>query len=202
MKLILGLGNIGREYELSRHNAGFLCLELWAGQHSMSFKHGRHFDFLRHRGACLIKPNTYMNRSGQALAAARGKWKVSEALVIHDDIELPLASLRVRNGGGDGGHNGMGSLLEILPAEDLKRIRVGIGRDGSNPRDYVLDSFSPAELQLLQPTLAKVCELIDIFISGDFNSVLNAYSIWKKSCSGEPNPGNNGPKEKDNGKEL
>ncbi len=199
MKLILGLGNIGREYELSRHNAGFLCLELWAKRHRMSFKHGRLFDFLRHRGACLIKPNTYMNRSGQALAEARKKWKFSEALVVHDDIELPLASLRLRSGGGDGGHNGMGSLLEILPAEDLKRIRVGIGRDGSNPRDYVLDSFSQPELQTLQPALEKACDLIDEYMSGDFNSVLNAYSIWKKSCSGENIPGNNSPKEKDNG---
>ncbi|NLH92615.1 MAG: aminoacyl-tRNA hydrolase [Candidatus Cloacimonetes bacterium] len=202
MKLIMGLGNIGKEYELSRHNTGFLCLELWAKRHHKAFKHGCQFDYLRHREACLIKPNTYMNRSGQALAEARRKWKFSEALVVHDDIELPLASLRLRNGGGDGGHNGMGSLLEIMPAEDLKRIRVGIGRDDSNPRDYVLESFSQSELQLLQPALEKACELIDEYIRGDFNSVLNAYSVWKKSCSGEENPGNKCPKEIDNGKEL
>ncbi|MCB5247390.1 MAG: aminoacyl-tRNA hydrolase [Candidatus Cloacimonetes bacterium] len=202
MKLILGLGNIGSEYELSRHNAGFLCLDLWSHKHNMSFKHDRHFSYLRFRGACLIKPGTYMNRSGQALAEAQKRWKISEALVIHDDIELPLARLRLREGGGDGGHNGMRSLLEIMPAEDLKRVRVGIGRDSGNPRDYVLDDFSLEELQLLQPSLDLACEFIDEYIRGDFNSVLNAYSVWKKSCSGEKNPGNTRPKEINNGKEL
>lgn len=96
----------------------------------------------------------------------------------------------------------MKSLLEVLPAEDLKRIRVGIGRDSQNPRDYVLDSFSPQELQVLQPSLEKVCDLIDEYIHGDFNTVLNAYSIWKKSCSREQNPGNKSPKENSNDQEL
>ncbi len=202
MKLILGLGNIGKEYEYSRHNVGFLCLNRWASKHGSSFRHERLFDYLRFRSACLIKPNTYMNMSGLALAEAQKRWKFSEALIIHDDIELPLASLRLREGGGAGGHNGMKSLLQILTAEDLKRIRVGIGRDGANPRDYVLDSFSPNELEIMQPSLEKVCDFINEYINGDFNSVLNAYSIWKKSCSGEKNPGNKSPKEKDNGKEL
>lgn len=202
MKLILGLGNIGSEYEFSRHNAGFLCLELWSQRHQMRFKQGKQFDYLRFRGACLIKPNTYMNRSGLALAAALKRWKISEALVVHDDTELPLASLRVRGGGGDGGHNGIRSLLEVLPAEDLKRIRIGIGRDGNDMRDYVLDSFSRQELETLRPSLEKSCDFIDEYVSGDFNSVLNAYSVWKRSCSGQTSPGNKSPKEKDNGKEL
>lgn len=202
MKLILGLGNIGKEYECSRHNTGFLCLDLWSRMHGISFKHTYSFDYVRHRIACLIKPNTYMNRSGQALAEAQKRWKVTEALVIHDDIELPMGSLRLRFAGGDGGHNGMKSLLEIMPAEELKRIRIGVGRDGGDPKDYVLDCFSQGELQILQPSLEKACEFIDEYINGDFNSVLNAYSIWKKSCSGEQNPGNKSPKEINNGQEL
>ncbi|MBW6514220.1 MAG: aminoacyl-tRNA hydrolase [Candidatus Syntrophosphaera sp.] len=202
MKLIVGLGNIGSEYEFSRHNAGFLCLTHWSQKHRVSFKHTRLFDYARFKDACLIRPNTYMNRSGLALAAALDRWKASEALIVHDDIELPLAQIRLRNGGGDGGHNGVRSLLEKLPAESLKRIRVGIGRDEGDPRDFVLDSFSDEDLALLNPALEQAVNYIDTYITGDFNSVLNAYSIWKKSCSGDKLPGNNSPKEKDNDQEL
>jgi PTH1 family peptidyl-tRNA hydrolase len=202
MKLILGLGNIGSEYEMSRHNVGFLCLSAWSGKRKIQFKHERLFDYISHRNGVLIKPNTYMNRSGLALAEAIRRWNCTEAMVIHDDSELPLACLRLRNGGGDGGHNGVRSLLEILPADALKRVRVGIGRDGNDLKDYVLDDFSQEELDILQPTLQKACELIDIYLDDDFNSVLNAYSKWKKSCSKAEGLGNTSPKEKDNDQKL
>jgi len=202
MKLIVGLGNIGLKYARSRHNVGFLCLENWSRRHNVSFKHDVLYDFARYKGVCLLKPNTYMNRSGLALAEALRRWKVEEALIVHDDIELPLAQLRLRSSGGDGGHNGVKSLLEVQPEDALKRMRIGIGRDAGPPRDYVLDDFAEEELLLLQPVLDKAGEFIDIYIKSDFNSVLNAYSIWKKSCSGDENPGNTSPKENDNDQEL
>ncbi len=202
MKLIVGLGNIGQEYQSSRHNAGFLCLMQWSARHKVTFKHDALFDYARFRNACLIMPNTYMNRSGLALAEAARRWKATEALVIHDDIELPLAQIRLRNAGGDGGHNGVKSLLEVLPPDSLKRVRIGIGRYAGNPRDYVLDDFAEAELETLKPALGKVSEFIDIYIKDDFASVLNAYSIWKKSCSGSEETGNISPKEKTNDQKL
>lgn len=202
MKLIVGLGNIGLKYELSRHNAGFLCLSRWSDKHRVSFKHDVLFDYARFRSACLIKPNTYMNRSGLALAEALKLWRADEVLVIHDDIELPLAKLRLRQAGGDGGHNGLKSLLEVMPGENLKRIRIGIGRDDGNPRDFVLDEFSDAELLQLQPALDKAAEFIDIYIKSDFDAVLDEYSKWNKSCSAEKDPGNKSPKEKEHDQGL
>ncbi len=202
MKLIVGLGNFGTEYENSRHNAGFLCLTNWSHKHKVNFSHDSLFDYLKVRGACLIKPNTYMNRSGLAMKEAMQRWKATDALVIHDDIELPLASIRLRNGGGDGGHNGVKSLLEVIPPDELKRIRIGIGRDSGDPKDFVLDDFSAGEISDLHASLDKVSEFIDIYIKHDFNSMLNVFSIWKKSCSGKSNTGNTRPKENNDDQEL
>lgn len=189
MKLIIGLGNIGSEYAQTRHNAGFLCLDNWAARRNLGFSRDRLFDFLTLKNARAIKPLTYMNRSGLALAEALRRWKITESLVICDDIELPLASVRIRNGGGDGGHNGLKSLFEAQPPEDIKRIRIGIGRGQENPRDYVLDQFQEGEFELLKLSLDLVCGLIDTYINRDFGEMLNQYSKWKKSCSGEKTPG-------------
>lgn len=197
MKLIIGLGNIGAEYVNTRHNVGFLCLDHWAAKHKYSFSHDTTFDFIKKSSVCCIKPNTYMNRSGLALSEAKRRWKISDYLVIHDDIELPLAKLRIRNGGGDGGHNGLKSLFDVQPPEDLKRIRVGIGRNEDEPRDYVLDCFQDEERETLQTSLQKVTELIDIYIKHDFSAVLNQYSIWNKSYSGAKATGIICPKEED-----
>jgi PTH1 family peptidyl-tRNA hydrolase len=202
VKLILGLGNIGEKYQLSRHNAGFMCLDAWAAKRGLKFRHENLFDFLLHKGSCLIKPNTWMNRSGLALDEALRRWKPSQILAIYDDLELPLGVIRIRAGGGDGGHNGIRSLLGVLPADQIKRIRIGIDRDNSDPRDYVLENFSSEELQKLQPVLEQTCEFMDVYINSDFSSLLNAYSVWKKSCSGDIETGNKSPKENDNGKKL
>ncbi|NLW19005.1 MAG: aminoacyl-tRNA hydrolase [Candidatus Cloacimonetes bacterium] len=202
MKLILGLGNIGEEYQFSRHNSGFMCLDAWAAKRGLKFRHGDLFDFLLHKDTCLIKPNTWMNRSGLALEEALRRWKPSQILAVYDDLEIPLGAIRIRSGGGDGGHNGIKSLLGVLPADQIKRIRIGIGRDDSDPREYVLEDFSSEELQKLQPVLKQTCEFMDVYIKSDFSTMLNAYSVWKKSCSGDIQAGNKSPKENDNGKTL
>ena len=189
MKLVIGLGNIGEEYSRTRHNVGFLSLDHWARAHKQSFCKDKLFDFINKRDVCLIKPNTYMNRSGLALAEALSRWKCSETLVVHDDIELPLSKIRIRNGGGDGGHNGVKSLLEVQAPDMLRRLRIGIGRDEGNPRDYVLDEFDDGELQKINECLSTVNELIDIFIKLSYNEMLNQYSKWKKSCSEASKPG-------------
>ena len=196
MKLVLGLGNIGKDYEGTRHNIGFMCLDTWAKKHNLTFRSIQLYYFIQYKNASLIKPKTFMNRSGLALKEASLKWNCSEALIIYDDIELPLAFLRVRSGGGDGGHNGIKSLLEIFPPENLKRIRIGIGRSEENPRDYVLDKFTQEELSALMPAIELACDFIDIYIDKDFYAVLDAYSIWKKTFSVNNVHGNDSPKEK------
>lgn len=189
MKLIIGLGNPGPRYRNTRHNLGFLCLDEWSRAHRKSFKSDALYEYLVLRNAVMIKPLTWMNLSGDAAKAASRKWEISESLVVYDDLELPLGAVRVRGGGGDGGHNGMKSLFDVLPADELKRLRLGIGKDPSrDAADYVLDEIPATDKQALEPVIKKAVEFIDIYINRDFTAVLNEFSKWKKSYSGPLGP--------------
>jgi len=161
---------------------------------SSIFTHDFLFDFIKHAGTYLIMPNTYMNRSGIALAEAQNRWKINDVLAVYDDIELPLGFIRIRSGGGDGGHNGMGSLLEYA-TDEIRRIRIGIGRNDSSARDYVLDTFSSEEEKLMKPALDQVCKLLDVYVNSDFNAMLDEYSKHKQSYSGVTHSGIICPKE-------
>lgn len=202
MKLILGLGNPGSEYENTRHNVGFICLKRWTVKHHWEFSHDPLYEYLLRPGACVLLPNTFMNRSALALQQAMNRWRITDTLVVHDDIELPLATLRIRNGGGDGGHNGVKSLLSVIPPDALKRVRIGIGRDETDPSDYVLDEFRVDELQRLDPALDFVQQLLDLYLKYDFNTVLDEYSKHKKSYSGDSITGIVSPKEDNNDQKL
>jgi PTH1 family peptidyl-tRNA hydrolase len=189
MKLIIGLGNPGPRYQNTRHNLGYLCLDQWGLSHKKGFKVDKLFDYLSIKDCVLIKPTTWMNCSGDAVRAALSRWDISESLVVYDDLELPLASLRVRGGGGDGGHNGMKSLFEVLPADDLKRLRLGIGKDPSlDAADYVLQELPAEDSLAMKPVLSKAVELLDIYLTRDFTAVLNEYSKWMRSYSGPAGP--------------
>lgn len=196
MKLILALGNHPPKYHRTRHNIGFIALDRWAEAHKLSYSQTGLYDYVVFRQVVGIKPRTYMNLSGDALKAALLKWKVSEILIIHDDIELAATQLRVRSGGGDGGHNGLKSLFQIMPPADLKRIRIGIGRHPVLPAEkYVLDDFAQDELEGYNESLSLVSRFLDTFERNDFNSVLNEYSKWKKSYSDGKAVGITSPKE-------
>lgn len=184
------------KYEYTRHNLGFIAVGRWADAHQLSFGNTGLYDYLIFKDMAVIKPNTYMNLSGKALAHALTKWKISETMVVHDDIELKAAELRIRLGGGDGGHNGLKSLFEVLPPDELRRIRIGIGRSDTIPADkYVLQDFLPQELDLYSDALKLVSRFLDTFSKNDFNTVLNDYSRWKKSYSGGKAAGITSPKE-------
>ncbi len=203
MKLIIGLGNPTIEYRNTRHNIGFICLERWAAKHGNSFSHDKLFDYLCLKDTVLLKPNTFMNCSGEALKVALSKWKITETLVIHDDLELEPTVLRIRQGGGDGGHNGMKSLFTVLPPSDLKRIRIGIGRNPDiSVTDYVLSEIPEAEWVLFNPVLELAGKFVDTYIKYDFDSMLNDYSTWKKSYSGAKRAGIISPKEESNDEGL
>ncbi|MDD4310023.1 MAG: aminoacyl-tRNA hydrolase [Candidatus Cloacimonetes bacterium] len=203
MKLIIGLGNPTKEYQDTRHNLGFICLDSWAEKHNKRWTQTEEFDFVCLNDTALIKPNTYMNRSGVALKKAVLKWKIGEVLVIYDDLELDIAELRIRKGGGDGGHNGIKSLFTVLPPAELKRIRIGIGkRNDAEAQDYVLACIPAVDWELLIPTIANVTKFMDTFIKYDFDQVLNEYSIWKKSYSSAKGSGIISPKEENNDKGL
>ncbi len=157
MRLIVGLGNPGREYARNRHNVGFRVADEMARRAGLSW--GRKFDAEIGQGlwdgekVCVVKPTTYMNHSGQAVAAAARFYKVAtpELVVVHDDMDLAFGRLQVKRGGGHAGHNGLRSIAESMGGPDFARIRVGVGRppSGWDAADYVLSDFSEAEEQSL-----------------------------------------------------
>lgn len=203
MKLVIGLGNPTAEYKYSRHNIGFVCLDRWAARHGKSFSKEKHYDYLRVSDTVLMKPTTYMNRSGIALKDALQKWQISDTLVVYDDLELEPALIRIRRGGGDGGHNGMKSLFNIMPPDNLKRIRIGIGRDPEkDAADYVLEAMPETEWEKYEPTLRLAEKFIDTYIKYDFDEMLNDYSKWKKSYSEVKEPGIISPQEEINDQGL
>lgn len=196
MRLILGLGNPGKEYANTRHNLGFLVLDQLAEDLGCRFGKDSLFDFCKFRDTVLIKPSTYMNLSGRALKEAMMRWKAEEVLTVYDDLELPPAELRIRTGGGDGGHNGVKSLIECIPPADLKRIRIGIGRNqDDSSRDYVLSDIEVGEQELFSQSIQLACKLLKTYIKADFRTMLDEYSKHKKSYSGAKTTGILSPKE-------
>jgi peptidyl-tRNA hydrolase, PTH1 family len=166
--LVAGLGNIGPEYELTRHNVGFLVLDQLADQHKVDFSTDRladkaEFKF-KGRTIHLIKPNTYMNLSGKAVAYWMNELKVPKEnlLVVVDEIALPFGSLRLRTKGSSAGHNGLKNIELLLGGQDYSRLRVGIGSEFSkgNQADYVLSNFSQDEFQKLPEIIKKANEMI------------------------------------------
>ena len=153
--LVAGLGNPGREYERTRHNAGWLVLDELARRHSGSWRSKFSGSLAEIRlgdlRLALLKPETYMNDSGRSVGAAVRFFKVEpeQVLVVHDDVDLEAGRLQARAGGGLAGHNGLRSLAQHLGSQDFLRLRVGIGRPGrGDPRpvaDWVLSPFTPEE---------------------------------------------------------
>jgi len=190
LQVIFGIGNPGIRYEFTRHNAGFLLLDYFAKKKSISFKEAAG-DYLEAEGKIgnqkftLIKPVTYVNNSGLAARAIFEKHSLSseEFLVVCDDTNLKNYDFRVRLSGGDGGHNGLSSIIYHLMSDQFPRIRIGIG---SNPTDivlsdYVLSEFSKSELEEYENTFNKCSTLIEEFIVGGSKKMLEANSVLIKS---------------------
>ncbi|HEU5075233.1 MAG TPA: aminoacyl-tRNA hydrolase [Polyangiaceae bacterium] len=173
MTLVVGLGNPGPEYAATRHNAGFLVVEHFAGTGATWSR--------AHRGLCttvevgtqrvrLVKPETFMNRSGESVAEASMFFKVpAEAvLVVHDELDLPFGQVRLKQGGGHAGHNGLKSVASALGTSEFCRLRVGIGRPGPEfsgaVADYVLSGFAAEELRLLPDVLDEGSQALGLVI--------------------------------------
>ena len=169
--LIAGLGNIGPEYELTRHNIGFLILDQLADQQKANFKVDRlaekaEFKF-KGRNIHLIKPSTYMNLSGKAVSYWMNELKIPKEnlLVLVDDIALPFGSLRLRTKGSSAGHNGLGNIELVLGGQDYSRLRFGIGNTFGKGQqvDFVLSNFSQEEFQKLPDLIKKANEMVISF---------------------------------------
>lgn len=186
--LIAGLGNIGPQYEITRHNIGFLTLDRLADTNKLEFRTERLADTteLRHKGKHihLIKPNTYMNLSGKAVAYWQQALKIPKEhlLVVVDDVALPFGTLRMRTRGSSAGHNGLNNIEEVLGGRDYARLRMGIGSDYAKGQqvDYVLGNFSPDELNALPAYMDKAIEAILSFCTIGPERTMNIHNTKGK----------------------
>lgn len=182
---MVGLGNPGPTYAGSRHNAGFLVVELLAERMGSRFKaHKGRADLvegqLGGRRVVLMKPKCYMNESGGPVAAVRGYFDVpvDRLAVAHDELDLPFGSLRLKVGGGDNGHNGLRSLRRSLGTGDFARIRLGIGRPPGrmDPADFVLRDFAAAERKDLGVHVDRAADAVQALIADGLLAAQNAYN--------------------------
>jgi peptidyl-tRNA hydrolase, PTH1 family len=182
--LIAGLGNIGPEYELTRHNIGFLVLDRLADNHKVDFSTGRLADKaeLKYKGRqiYLIKPNTFMNLSGKAIAYWLQELKIPKEnlLVVVDDLALPFGSLRLRAKGSAAGHNGLKNIELLLGGQEYSRLRMGIGNNFSKGQqvDFVLSKFEKEEFEALPPLMDKSIEVIFSFCAIGVERTMNFFN--------------------------
>ncbi len=176
MKLIVGLGNPGKEYERTRHNAGFVVVDalsaeehgVWSREHKLAAEVSR--VLVQQKRALLLKPTTFMNNSGRAVRDALAFYKLTpaELLVIHDEKDIPLGTYRIQSNRGPAGHNGVRSIIEELGTQDFMRIRVGVAperpEDIKDTAGFVLGKFTPEEERLLHSTVGHVLAEVARFI--------------------------------------
>lgn len=167
IKLIVGLGNPGRAYERTRHNVGFMVLDALARQWRFGFAEHAKWKSLvgRHAQLHFLKPQTFMNDSGTAIAACAQFYKIApaEILLIYDDVSLPLGKLRLRSNGSAGGHNGLKSTLQHLGTDTFPRLKIGIGGAGDKSLSgHVLGKFTPEEQETLDKSLARALETVTL----------------------------------------
>ena len=186
VRLIAGLGNPGPEYEHTRHNIGFLVVDRLAAHFESTWKKSTKKDALLAKSGelILVKPMTYMNRSGEPLAELAQFFKIEarEILVVLDDLDLPLGRLRLRASGGPGGHNGLESIIVRFGTEDIPRLRIGIGaapREGSV--QYVLSRFFEEEKPLVRSTIDRAAEAVKCAIDNGLVSTMNSFNKTEES---------------------
>jgi PTH1 family peptidyl-tRNA hydrolase len=183
--LIVGLGNPGLEYSATRHNLGFWCVDKLAEKHRLRFTSKRAQSVVARgtvagQDVALAKPQTYMNLSGTAVKGLLTSWRVPtrSLLVVYDDVDLEPGTLRLRQQGGPGTHNGMRSIVDELRSEDFPRLRIGIGVSppSQNLADYVLDHPTPEDLPKLRDAVDRAVEAIEVFVRRGAPAAMNQFN--------------------------
>lgn len=183
--IIVGLGNPGKKYELTRHNVGFMFVDMIAKAYNLSFveskKHNALVCEIEINGVkhYLLKPLTYMNNSGDAVRSFMNYYKITsdELLVVYDDLDLMTGLMRIRKSGSAGGHKGMFSIISNLQSGNIHRLRIGISRNPEKPVvEYVLSKFSKKEMDLLLPTFDLAKNIFDDYISKGIDYIMNTYN--------------------------
>lgn len=185
MALIVGLGNPGIEYKGTRHNVGFELIDLLSDRMAITLSQGSGLFFFgegKYKGkkVVLMKPTTYMNRSGKAMtkALAQTSLSLSDCIICYDDIHLDPGKIRLRAKGSAGGHNGLADILDRLQTQDLPRLRIGIGSDFHKGRqaDYVLSPFTSNQRAEIDEALDLASEAIFLFLRGGIHLAMNHYN--------------------------
>lgn len=185
MKLIVGLGNPGKEYENTRHNVGFMVLDRFAEKHNLTFDkkkfQGVYTEF-SHNGekVILLKPHTYMNLSGESLSACMQYFDipVDDILVINDDLDLQVGTFKLKPSGSSGGHNGLKNIEQHLHTTQYKRFKIGISNNKMiDTKDYVLGKFGKEEKEKLEEVLKLSVSILDDYLTMNFDLLMNHYNI-------------------------
>ena len=189
MKIVVGLGNPGREYAATRHNLGFMVVDALARRLAASERRNRFHSelieaFDHKEKVVLLKPRTYMNLSGSAVREAVNWYKtpLDDVMVVVDDIDLPFGSLRMRARGGSGGHNGLKSIIAEVGVDDFPRFRIGIGRGGGHATRQVLSRFTSEEERLLPALLGAATDCV---LEWERNGIIDAMNRCNRSPESE-----------------
>jgi PTH1 family peptidyl-tRNA hydrolase len=196
IRLIVGLGNPSREHERDRHNVGFWLVERLADTLKVSLARQAKYHALVARSSgpqgdvWLILPQTYMNRSGKAVGALAGFFKIApeEILVVHDELDFPPGTVKMKLGGGVAGHNGLKDIAAVLGSQNFWRVRIGIGHPGDRDLvgDYVLAKPSPADREQIDATIQRALDVMPNILSGDLHGAMQ--KLHTKPGSERPKP--------------
>jgi len=194
MKIIAGLGNPGDQYRMTRHNMGFLVLDALADDAGIAIQKKK-FEALLGDGrigterVLLVKPQTFMNLSGQSVRQVTDFYQktAEDLIVVHDDLDLPFGTVRVKAGGGDGGHKGVRSLMDHLGGGGFTRVRIGIGKPPfqDDTEHYVLQAFPKADLETLAGIVRTACEAVREILGTGIRPAMNRFNRRDRTPSSE-----------------
>ena len=185
MKLIVGLGNPGKAYKDTRHNVGFMFVDNIANKLKLDFSLDKQKKceiaqtLINNEKVIFIKPQTYMNLSGDSVVVVKNYYKIDEKdiLVIYDDLDLETGKIRIRANGSSGGHNGIKSIINVLGTQNIKRVRIGIDKVSSDKTvDYVIGNFSKKDREIIDISLEKAVDIVQDFIALPFEQVMSRYN--------------------------
>jgi PTH1 family peptidyl-tRNA hydrolase len=186
VKLIVGLGNPGNQFEITRHNIGFLAIDQFSIEKKIPLRKKKFHSVFGSSLVCgckviIAKPLIFMNRSGEAVSALASYYGITieNIMVIHDDMDIEFGKLKIKTGGGSAGHRGVDSLIQYLKEDNFLRIRVGIGkhRANINPSDFVLQEFNRAEQKQLKEIISKIQDCIEVILTQGPEAAMNRFHI-------------------------
>lgn len=182
MKLIVGLGNPGKEYEKTRHNVGFMAVDNFSNLKNLTFKNKFNALYaettINNEKFILLKPQTFMNLSGNAVVEFKNYFNIGieDILVFYDDINFEVGDFKIKKSGSSGGHNGINDIIEKLKTKDIKRVKIGVSKNKFNLKDYVLGNFTSEDQEKLNNVFKITNNIIEDFSNMDFEKLMSKYN--------------------------